>query len=424
MNRRNVLRTAAGAVVAATAVPAEQAAAAGKKPPAGRDIAFRRWDSPQRWAEGTGSGVFAGTGGLTFVAPTGTFSHTDPVTGLTTDYETAAWTGPETAVGFAATEVIPSWTADTPGACFVRIELSGTTVAGTTTKWFDLGRWAADDVSFRRTSVRGQGDADGTVYADTYVAADGRALASWRLRATLLRPVGSTDVPVLRTVGAVASALPAPGKLTPSVPLAAQGVVLDVPQYSQQIHQGEYPQWNGGGEAWCSPTSTSMVLAYWGVGPTPADYAWVDPSYADPWVDFAARHTFDHDFDGCGNWPFNTAYAGRFGLRGFVTRLRSLNEAERFIAAGIPLVASASYKKGQVPGLDYSTSGHLMTLVGFTADGDPVLNDPNSASNAQVRKPVGRAEWESAWLNSSRGVVYVIHPGSVPLPSPPGQANW
>jgi hypothetical protein len=167
-----------------------------------------------------------------------------------------------------------------------------------------------------------------------------------------------------------------------------------------------------------------MVLAYWGAGPTPADYAWVDPAYADPWVCFAARHTYDHDYDGCGNWPFNTAYAGRFGLRGFVTRLRSLNEAERFIAAGIPLIASASYQKGQVPGLDYGTAGHLMVLVGFTASGDPVLNDPNSPSNAAVRKPVGRAEWEAAWLNSSRGVVYVIHPASTPLPPPPAQANW
>jgi hypothetical protein len=167
-----------------------------------------------------------------------------------------------------------------------------------------------------------------------------------------------------------------------------------------------------------------MVVAYWGTGPSPAEYAWVDPSYADPWVDFAARHTYDNLYGGCGNWPFNTAYAGRFGLRGFVTRLRSLNEAERFIAAGIPLIASASFRKGEIPGLSYGTNGHLMTLVGFTASGDPVLNDPNSPTNAQVRKPVGRAEWEAAWLNSSRGVVYVIHPASVPLPAPPAQANW
>ncbi|MEV0456509.1 C39 family peptidase [Catellatospora methionotrophica] len=418
MNRREALPT----TIDQDAPPAGQPAA--EPGSAGRDIVFRRWDSPQRWAEGNGSGVFAGTGGLTLATATATASHTDPVTGLTADYETATWTGPAIAAGFAATEVIPSWTADTPGGSFVRVELSGTTAAGTTTTWFRLGDWAADDTAFRRTSVRGQADDDGTVHADTYTAADGRALTSWRLRATLLRPVGSTDTPVLRTLGAVASALPAPGSLAPSVPLAAQGLVLDVPPYSQQLHRGEHPQWDNGGEAWCSPASTSMVLAYWGAGPAPADYAWVAPGHADPWVDFAARHTYDLAFSGCGNWPFNTAYAGRFGLRAFVTRLRSLNEAERFIAAGIPLIASASYRKGQIPGLDYDTRGHLVALVGFTADGDPVLNDPNSPDNAAVRKTVGRAAWEAAWLDSSRGVVYVIHPASVPLPAPPGQANW
>jgi hypothetical protein len=167
-----------------------------------------------------------------------------------------------------------------------------------------------------------------------------------------------------------------------------------------------------------------MVLAYWGVGPTAADMAWVDPSYQDPQVDYAARNTFDFSYSGCGNWPFNTAYAGRFGVNGFVTRLRSLNEAERFIAAGIPLVASASFKQNEIPGLGYPTGGHLMVIVGFTADGQLVLNDPVAATDAGVRKVVGRAEWESAWLNTSRGIVYVIHPGSVALPAAPAQANW
>ena len=56
-------------------------------------------------------------------------------------------------------------------------------------------------------------------------------------------------------------------------------------QYSQEIHAGQYPEYDGGGEAWCSPTSTSMVLAYWGALPPPSEWSWVDPSYADPWVD-------------------------------------------------------------------------------------------------------------------------------------------
>jgi hypothetical protein len=34
---------------------------------------------------------------------------------------------------------------------------------------------------------------------------------------------------------------------------------LNVPRYSQMTHRGHYPQY-GGGQAWCSPTSLSMLL--------------------------------------------------------------------------------------------------------------------------------------------------------------------
>ncbi|HET8657880.1 MAG TPA: C39 family peptidase [Micromonosporaceae bacterium] len=425
MNRRTVLRAALAAGAVAAAGPATTAAAAdAKKPTQPRNIAYRAWTTSADFATGTAAGTVVAGDAVSIGTPIGQLTYTDPHTGRSATYDYATWTSPVVIPGFAASELIPSWTAATPGGTWLQIELRGLTVLGETTKWYNLGRWAADDNQILRTSVPAQGDANGYVAIDTFVAASGRGWTRWELRATLYRPVGSTDTPTLRSVGAAASLLPEPGRLTPSVPGTALGVVLNVPQYSQEIHAGEYPQWDGGGEAWCSPTSTSMVVAYWGTGPTPADYAWVDPSYADPWVDYAARNTYDYAYQGCGNWPYNTAYAGRFGLDGFVTRLRSMNETELFIAAGIPLVVSASFKKGQIPGLDYGTNGHLMVVVGFTTTGQVVMNDPFSPSNAAVRKIVGRAEYEEAWLNTSRGVVYVIKPPSVALPPAPQQPNW
>jgi len=210
-------------------------------------------------------------------------------------------------------------------------------------------------------------------------------------------------------------------------PGGAAGITLDVPTYSQETHLGEYPQWDGGGEAWCSPTSTAMVLSYWSCGPAPADYSWVDPGYADPWVDHAARHVYDYAYDGAGNWPFNTAYAATFGLECFVTRLRSLTEAEQFIAAGIPLIVSVSFEKGELDHAGYGTRGHLLVIVGFTADGDVVVNDPAShltASNDEVRTVYDRAQFENVWIPRSGGIAYVIHPASVPLPTAPAEANW
>ena len=63
-----------------------------------------------------------------------------------------------------------------------------------------------------------------------------------------------------------------------SAPGPASGVVLDVPQYSQMVHRGEFSQYGGGGEAWCSPTSTAMVLGYYGRLPSASSYAWVGPA--------------------------------------------------------------------------------------------------------------------------------------------------
>ena len=120
----------------------------------------------------------------------------------------------------------------------------------------------------------------------------------------------------------------------------------------------------------------------------PSDQDLADIPYADPQVDHAAANTYDWNYDGTGNWPFNTAYAGRYGLESFVTRLRSLTEAEKFIAAGIPLVVSVSFKENELTGSGYSTNGHLMVIRGFTAQGDVIVNDPAShldQSNAAVR---------------------------------------
>ena len=79
--------------------------------------------------------------------------------------------------------------------------------------------------------------------------------------------------------------------------------------------------------------------------------------------------TYDYDYDGAGNWPFNTAYAARLAGKAFVTRLRSLREAERFIVAGIPVVASISFGRGELDGAPISsTNGHLLVIVGFTQD--------------------------------------------------------
>ena len=246
--------------------------------------------------------------------------------------------------GFGLTELVSSWTASTPSGTWIQVEMHGTTTTGTTTKWYVMGRWTSQMPSeasgdIHRTSVGGQGDADGSIAIDTFFAAKGVALTSYQLRVTLYRKQGTTTAPTVRSVGAIASALPDDKSvLGRAARRRRRASRSNVPQYSQEVHRGEYPEFDGGGEAWCSPTSTEMVVEYWGDKPSAADLSGIP--YADPSVDYAAMHTFDWHYSGAGNWPFNTGYAGSFGLESQVVQLRSLTEAEQFISAGIPLVVS------------------------------------------------------------------------------------
>jgi hypothetical protein len=168
-----------------------------------------------------------------------------------------------------------------------------------------------------------------------------------------------------------------------------------------------------------------MVVEYWGRRPSAEDTSWVDPSYVDPSVDHAARFTYDKDYDGTGNWPFNTAYAATYGLAGHITRLHSLAELERYIMAGIPVVTSQSFRADELDGAGYGTAGHLMVIIGFTPTGDVIANDPASASDEAVRNVYRRDQFETIWLRTKRftasgnvasgsgGVAYIItRPGT------------
>jgi peptidase C39-like protein len=331
------------------------------------------------------------------------------------------WTSPWFSPGFGFTELVASWNASTPPGSWIEVRMRAMTDKGTPTKAYIMGRWAYDDASFQRTSVGGQGDADGYVSIDTFFAKD-HPLTAYQLEVQLF----GTGAQVTR-LGAVASDPVNTNPYVASATTMTKTVDLRVPSYSQEIHAGEYPQFDGGGEAWCSPTSTSMVVAYWGKGPSRNDYAYVYtdyPNVVDPWVDYAARYTFDYHYNGAGNWPFNTAYAAHFGLVSEVTQLRSLAEAEQFIKAGIPLVASIAFEPNKLDGFLFrGTDGHLLVIGGFTAGGDVISYDPASTSDAAVRHVYDRAQFEKAWMTATGGIVYVIHPASVPLPPSPG-GNW
>ena len=418
--RRSATLIVTLALIAAALVAGSVPAAAASKGGA-PSASFVRLDL----GSGAYDGTAAGSAGLSLSRPRTRGTYTDPFpidAPRDIPYRSGTWVSDPVTSPFAFDELVASWNAATPDGTWMKTEMQATG-SGRTTKWYVLGIWAAGDGTIHRTSVPAQGDADGFVAIDTFVRSSKAApLTSYQLRVTLYRAdsAAGSATPTVRLVGAMTSAAS-----YFAIPSAFTGVVreLAVPQLSQEVHRGHYPEYDNGGEAWCSPTSTAMVLDYWkstGIatsGPTVAQLAvFPGAAHVDGQVDYAARYVYDWNYKGAGNWPDNAAYAASFeGMNGFVTRLRSLAEAERFIAAGIPLVASIN---GHLPGFLFKkTSGHLLVIRGFTATGDVITNDPAVFADADARVVYGRADFENVWLGGSAGIVYVIHPVGVPLPA-------
>ncbi|MEU8675594.1 peptidase C39 family protein [Streptomyces sp. NPDC048560] len=427
--------TAAASHPAASHPAASHPAASHPAAPAGTasQVDNRFWNTYTEWRSGSGTGTRVLGGrrpGLVIATPAGRSDYTDPHTGRTSSWEYATWTSPVHRSTVPATEVIASWNAHAPAGTWIQIELRGSYSDGSATPWYVMGRWAAGDEDIRRTSVDDQGDGKSSIWTDTFAvddAASGLRLVSYRLRLTLHRTPGTTATPTVWRIGAMASDVPDRFTVPATAPGAARE--LPVPRYSQNVHVGEYPEYDNGGEAWCSPTSSQMIIEYWGRGPTAEDLAWVRPEIADPQVCHAARHTFDYQYEGCGNWPFNAAYAATYeDMSAVVTRLGSLTDLEELVGAGIPVITSQSFTKEELTGAGYGTSGHLMTVIGFTAEGDVIANDPASPSNEAVRRVYRRREWENIWLRTKRydstgkvrggtgGVCYVYFPAA-PTPA-------
>jgi hypothetical protein len=308
-------------------------------------------------------------------------------------------TSPEMPASFGFTPAIASWNASTPAGTWVETQIRAN-VGARWTKWYNLGVWAADSSTIQRHSVNAQGDADGTVAVDTLMLAKKVTGSSFQLKLRLF----SAGASVPSVVNASVAFSTTPGKagtVSAGDPTQWGRPALTVPQCSQMV----YPD---GGEVWCSPTSTSMVLGYWSQDTGPCE----------PRVRAAVAGVYDWLYDGHGNWPFNTAYAATQNLEAYVARFTSLAQAEPWIAAGVPVVMSIAWKKGDLTGATIpSTNGHLLVLVGFDSAGNPIVNDPAAPDDSTVQRTYLRSEFEPLWQAASGGTVYLIYPSGQAVPN-------
>ena len=311
-------------------------------------------------------------------------------------------TSPEITTAFDYKEAIASWNASTPTGTWVEVQFR--TRYGTRwSKWYVLGIWASDDSTIRRHSVQSQGDSDGFVAVDTFISSAKKATTNTFQLKFRLFSADTISTPSVRNASiAYSTSAPKSASVSAGNP-ALWDTLINVPECSQMV----YPD---GGEVWCSPTSTSMVLAYLD------GYS----GECEPRVRAAVDGVFDWIYDGHGNWPFNTAYASTFGYEGYAARFTSLARAEEYIAAGIPVIMSIAWDKKELTGANIdSTNGHLLVLVGFDASGNPIVNDPAAPTNESVQRTYLRSEFEPLWLEASGGTVYLIYPQEAAVPALP-----
>src|SRR4051812_39417583 len=293
-------------------------------------------------------------------------------------------------------EFVLSWNASTPSGTWIQLDVQA---IGPThkTKFYTMGIWSEDADKHERTSVRGQNDDDGKVNADTLVLKEKASALQIRV---LIHAAPGQQAPQLKSLGL--SFLDTTAKVEALPPnRAAWGKILTVPEKSQN----SYPQEKG----WCSPTSLSMVLNLWSQKLNRPEMALDVPEVADA--------IYDPSFGGTGNWPFNTAFAGKFpGMRAYVSRFSDISELEDWIVAGLPVIISAPYNL-MAPGRNATGYGHLTVCIGFTEEGDVVINDPatNLAKGQHVRHIYKRSDVEHAW-STSHHTFYLVYPEGTRLP--------
>ncbi len=288
-------------------------------------------------------------------------------------------------------ELVVSWNATAPDGTYLKVEARGFRFRQPT-PYYNLGLWSPNPARHPRESVLNQADETGDVATDTLVLKE--RCQQVQIRLTL----GGDDAlkPELKFLGLCLTDTTAnPPSLSPN--RGAWGKVLPVPERSQMV----YPN----GNVICSPTTISMMMGFWAQR--------LHRPELDLEVPEIVKAVYDTNWKGTGNWVFNTAYAGSCqGMRAYVTRMTDLSELEDWIAGGFPVGLSLCYDR--LRGRPGGPSGHLVVCVGFTPEGDPIVNDPGTREN--VQKVFKRKNLEYAWAYS-RNAAYLIYPENAAVPS-------
>jgi hypothetical protein len=299
----------------------------------------------------------------------------------------STWTSPTVETSYGFTELLPSWNAVVPDRAGVMFHVRTRDVrTGAWSPWLYTGFWGRTVGVNRAIEFE-----HGKVEVDVLVLE--RPADAFEVRATLLSfdPAGQAS-PLLRRIAAVYS--------RPVKDEATRVQLVDSPNREPIVPADLGVSFRAQGVApanlrseICSPTSTSMVMAYQGV-----DVPTVE----------SALTVYDPEYDLFGNWNRAVQFAGSMGLDAWLERFSSMDDVRARIAQGQPVIASIRFGAGEFPSnvMD-ETAGHLIVIRGFNDAGNAIVNDP--ASKDQGDGIVYNAdELARAWFGGAGGVAYII----------------
>jgi Peptidase_C39 like family len=299
------------------------------------------------------------------------------------------WMSGEQETDFPFTQMIASWNVKCPPGTGIRFFVRVREKAkGYWSPWLYTGYWGHPSPA--NCTIKFPG---GWVDEDTLKLS--RPAAAWQIKAVLESL--ETDVkinPSIRRISVTYSGKVSDPELleklsSPTTHPSTMPAVIDLPVPYRA--QGDAPK--AMRSQVCSPTSVTMVLAYWG-----KDYP----------IATNCQAMWDEDYHMFGNWNRAVARAGEVGLDAWVTHFRNWQQVRATLATGQPIIASIKFKKGEFSSSVLSESaGHLIVIRGMTANGDLICNDPGKRGrgNHVIYKA---ADMERAWF-AHGGVAYIIH---------------
>lgn len=284
---------------------------------------------------------------------------------------------------FPVNNVVPSWNLDMPPGTGARMEVRAVNGASSTI-WYEVARIGTIPGGIKRNTS----DDYGYIDVDTLIL-----YATWpciEYRVTLY-----TNTPgVTPTLRLMSLCYADTNTLIPYVPLPAPGVTTSLPvPWRSQYWVPDI------GDVICGPTSLSMAEDYYG---------------CDLPTETVAADCYDDRHRIYGNWPFIAQAAAKRGFKAYTLRANNQQFLRDQFAAGNAVIMSMAYSAGELTNSPISsTSGHLVLMVGVTASGDYICNDPAGSDSRWDHVVYNAGQIAHVWLYHTGGVLIAVMPNLV-----------